>query len=157
MEIEFKKMNDEAQEPKYAHVGDSGFDFVALEDVTVSSGETIIIDTGLSFNVPMGYELQVRPRSGMSFKTKIRVANSPGTVDSNFRGSVGIIIENTGDCFYNIKKGDRIAQGIICPIITASFKEVSDLSSSDRGQNGFGSTDSIDYSVDYQQPSIVKL
>ena len=148
MRIRIKKLHEDAVIPKYQTEGAAGFDFHSLEDHTIYPGNTTLIDTGLAFEIPEGYELQVRPRSGMSLKTSLRVANSPGSVDSDFRGSVKIIAHNSDhDCpQYGggekifIKKGDRIAQGMICPVIRASFLEVEELNETDRGDKGFGST-----------------
>lgn len=143
MKLKIKKLHPDAVMPQYAHEGDSGFDLVALEDVELLSGDTKLIKTGLSFEIPKGYELQVRPRSGMSLKTALRVANAPGTVDSSFRGEVCIIITLLVDhktLFYQIKKGDRIAQGVICPVVRAEFELVEELSATIRDSNGFGSS-----------------
>lgn len=92
--VKFKRLHPDAATPQYAHDGDSGFDLTATEDVIIQPGATAIVPTGLAFEIPAGYELQVRPRSGISAKTKLRVANAPGTVDRNFRGEVGVIIDN---------------------------------------------------------------
>jgi dUTP pyrophosphatase len=92
--VKFKRLHPDAATPHYAHDGDSGFDLTATEDVIIQPGATAIVPTGLAFEIPAGYELQVRPRSGISAKTKLRVANAPGTVDRNFRGEVGVIIDN---------------------------------------------------------------
>lgn len=151
MKIRFKKLHPDAVIPKYATPGASGFDLVALEDVYISPGETRLIKTGLSVAVPAGYELQVRPRSGLSLKTLLRVANSPGTVDSDYRGEVCVIMTNSGqkadvfgnghiDNYETIKKGDRIAQGVICPVLQVEIEVVESLDETDRGAGGFGST-----------------
>ncbi len=144
--IDIKKLHPDAIIPKYQTDGASGFDLHALEDVTIARGETKLVKTGLSFAIPRGFELQVRPRSGTSLKTTARVANSPGTVDSDYRGEVCIIIDNN-DQFtkgvndgLHIKKGDRIAQGVICPIFKANFVEVEELDETQRGEGAFGST-----------------
>lgn len=140
MKIKVKKLHQDAIIPVYQTKGASGFDLHALEDVNVYSKATMLIKTGLSFEISEGYEMQVRPRSGMSLKTKIRVSNSPGTVDSDYRGEVCVIIDNLSDSEFFIKKGDRIAQGVICPIVQAEIDEVENLSLTERGENGFGST-----------------
>jgi dUTP pyrophosphatase len=137
--IRAKKTDESATIPKYAYKGDSGFDLASIEAVTIVPGETKLIATGLSFSVPEGYEMQIRPRSGLSAKSKFRVANSPGTIDSNFRGEVKIIAENTGSRPIFIEKGDRIAQGVICPVYEAVFIE-DELEDTGRGSNGFGSS-----------------
>ncbi len=147
MNIKIKKLHPDAIIPQYQTDGSSGFDFHAIEDIIIHSGDTVLVKTGLSFEIPKGFELQVRPRSGMSLKTKLRVANSPGTIDSDYRGEVCIIMDNIShrDPYpftesALITKGDRIAQGVICPIIRAQFEEVEELSSTDRGEGGFGSS-----------------
>lgn len=153
MKIQVKKLHPDAVIPKYATPGASGFDLVAVEDVTVRLGETKLVKTGLSVAVDRGYELQVRPRSGLSLKTPLRVANAPGTVDSDYRGEVCVIISNTasegdshgnGRSFYHgdmiITKGDRIAQGVICPVLQVEFEVVESLDDTTRGAGGFGST-----------------
>lgn len=151
MKIKLKKLHPDAVIPAYATPGAAGFDLVATEDVTLNPGETKLVKTGLSVELDIGYELQVRPRSGLSLKTLLRVANSPGTVDSDYRGEICVIMHNADavpDIFgnggrrtvYNIKKGDRIAQGVICPIIQAEFEVTEILSDTERGVGGFGST-----------------
>jgi len=106
----------------------------------VGPGKQRIIDTGLSVAVPEGYELQVRPRSGLSFKHKITVTNSPGTIDSDYRGEIKIIIFNLGEEDFVINKGDRIAQGVVNKIEQFDIQEVDDLDETERGGGGFGST-----------------
>ena len=145
MKVKIKKLHEDAIIPKYQTSGAAGFDLHALEDVYIPAGHTKLIKTGLSFEIPHGFELQIRPRSGLSLKTKLRVANSPATIDSDYRGDVGIIvdnIENKDNVFSSlqINKGDRIAQGVICPIIQAEFEESDELSDTSRGSGGFGST-----------------
>lgn len=140
MNIKIKKTHQDAVVPKYQTEGASGFDMHSVQEYKVYAGQVLLVDTGIAFDIPTGYELQVRPRSGLSFKTPLRVANSPGTVDSDFRDSVKVIIENRSDNEdYTIKKGERIAQGIICPVIQATFEEA-ELSNTIRGTGGFGST-----------------
>lgn len=144
MKIRIKKLHEDAVIPKYATNGSSGFDLVALEDVRFDPGETKLVKTGLAIDVGYGYELQVRPRSGLSLKTPLRVANSPGTVDSDYRGEVCVIISNTisnkGYEPYLIKKGDRIAQGVVCPVVQADIEVVDYLDDTARGAGGFGSS-----------------
>lgn len=145
LKVKIKKLRSDAVIPNYATDGSAGFDFVATEDITIMPGEVTLIKTGLSFEIPKGYELQIRPRSGMSLNTKLRISNSPGTIDSDYRGEVAIIMENIdsrGLVYYKcyIKKGDRVAQGVICPIIQAEFEEVTELSDTERGSGGFGHT-----------------
>ena len=139
--LRVKKVHPDAVIPQYQTKGAAGFDLVAVEDVTLGPGETTTISTGLAFEIPEGYEMQIRPRSGLTLKTPLRIANAPGTIDSDFRGEVKIIVTNTSENkgFY-IKKGDRIAQGVIAPVMRAVFEEADDLSETDRGSGGFGST-----------------
>lgn len=145
MKIKIKKLHENAIIPKYATIGSAGFDFHSVDDIIIYPGETALVKTGLSFEIPINYELQVRPRSGMSLKTKLRVSNSPGTVDSDYRGEICIIMDNIDiksdhRIPYEIKKGDRIAQGIICPIIQVVFEEVNELNKTERNTGAFGST-----------------
>jgi len=157
MKVKIKKLHPDAIIPKYQTPGSAGFDFHALEDYEIHVGQTKIIRTGLAFEVPFGYELQIIPRSGISFKTSLRIANSPGCIDSDFRNEINIIVENiiknmyfdsteSGSvhnlCFdaaIYIKKGERIAQGKIVPVIQAEFLEVEELSETER-KGGLGST-----------------
>jgi dUTP pyrophosphatase len=139
MILKFKKLHEDAQIPHYASKGAAGFDLVAIEDVLLTTGQTKLIKTGLAVAVPYGYELQIRPRSGLSLKTGLRVVNSPGTVDSDYRGEVCVIMQATGGV-YEIKKGDRIAQGVVTEVFQVDFEEVSDLDDTERGSGGFGST-----------------
>lgn len=143
LRVKIKRVKD-VELPKYAKPGDSGFDLVAAEDTIIWPGETKVVQTGLAFEIPPGYELQVRPRSGMTRNTKLRVVL--GTVDSGYRGEVGVLVDNTeipkgsNMQVHVIEKGTRIAQGVIAPVITAHFEEVDELSHSERGTNGYGST-----------------
>lgn len=142
--IKVKKLHDDAVIPQYAKPGDAGFDLVATEDVTIRPGQTRLIPTGLALAIPVGYEIQVRPRSGLSYRTKMRVANSPGTIDAGFRGELKVIAENIGaQGVYKtieIKKGDRIAQGVLAIAPLARFIEVDELDDTERGTGGFGHT-----------------
>ncbi|WP_001053650.1 dUTP diphosphatase [Bacillus cereus] len=143
LRVKIKRLKD-VDLPKYAKPGDSGFDLVVAEDTVIWPGETKVVPTGLSFEIPPGYELQVRPRSGISRNTKLRVIL--GTVDSGFRGEVGVIVDNTERNLgvnmkaHVIERGTRIAQGVIAPVVTAHFVETDELSESQRGSAGFGST-----------------
>jgi dUTP pyrophosphatase len=149
MRIKIKKLHEDAVVPKYGTPGAAGFDLVAIEDVYIKPGETKLVKTGLAIAVPDGYEMQIRPRSGLSLKTTLRVANSPGTVDSDFRGEVCVIAHNAASPYGNqggdlnvifIAKGDRIAQGVICPVVKAEFEVVESLDETQRGEGGYGST-----------------
>ena len=156
MQVKIKKLHPDAVIPQYATDGAAGFDLVATETITIGPGQTKLVKTGLSVEVPRGFELQVRPRSGTSLKTTLRVSNSPGTVDSDYRGEVGVIMTNIAspchDTFGNgcgcnnqglqvhVNKGDRIAQGVITAVEHAEFVLVESLSDTARGAGGFGST-----------------
>jgi dUTP pyrophosphatase len=138
--MKVKKLNNNAKIPFYQTKGAAGFDFHSVEDICIMPGESAMVGTGLAFEIPVGKEIQVRPRSGMSAKTKIRVSNAPGTIDSDFRGEVKILLDNIGVLPYTVKIGDRIAQGVVADVVTVSFEEVDDLTDTARGANGFGST-----------------
>lgn len=166
--VKVKRLHPDAVIPKYARELDAGFDLVAIEDVIIRPGETAKVRTGLALALPQGYELQIRPRSGISERTKLRVSNAPGTVDAGYRGEVCVLIDNNeqlsahhtadlklvtgwtmlgerGDTMYPfgtylIRKGDRIAQGVLAEVPRAVFEEVDELDETERGAGGFGST-----------------
>ena len=141
MNIKVKKLYKDVVLPEYKTSGAAAFDFESLIDIIINPNETKIIPTGLAFEIPDGYELQVRPRSGLSAKTKLRVSNSPGTIDSDYRGEVCIILDNiSSEESYIINKGERIAQGVISKVEKITFEEVENLSETERGEAGFGST-----------------
>ncbi|ANY71681.1 deoxyuridine 5'-triphosphate nucleotidohydrolase [Paenibacillus ihbetae] len=160
-----KKLHPDAVIPKYAKPGDSGFDLVAVEDVHILPGETTKVKTGLAFEIPEGFEMQIRPRSGVTSITKLRV--QLGTIDAGYRGEVSVIVDNISQCEeghcigidgktiylrlggekvdqpegnYLIRKGDRIAQGVIAPVTHTTFEEADELGETERGTGGFGST-----------------
>ena len=140
----YAELNHEHGLPVYAKPGDSGMDILANEPITLQPKETKLIPTGIYVGLPEGYEIQVRPRSGLSLKTKLRVANAPGTVDSSYTGEVCIIAENThGAVEMNIAKGELVAQIVLqeVPIIEWNVVHSRDmLGNSERGAAGFGST-----------------
>lgn len=147
MTIKFKKLHEDAIIPQYQTKGSAGFDFHAIETKAISEGETLLIKTGLSIEIPEGYELQIRSRSGLAFKNNIVVLNSPGTIDSDYRGEIGIILHNVSQSIsiqdshpFLIMKGDRIAQGVIAKVEQPIIEIVEELSSTERGEGGFGST-----------------
>ena len=139
--VKIEKIDPNAKIPAYAHPLDAGADICALEDTTINAGVTKAVRTGLKFAIPKGYEITVRPRSGLSLKTGLRVANTPGTIDSSFRGEIKVIITNTSTEDYTIKAGDKIAQLIIAPTPMIIWEETTISDETDRGENGFGSTD----------------
>lgn len=135
-----KLLHPDAKLPSYAKEGDSGMDISAIQDCTVAPGSTILVKTGLAMGIPKGYEIQVRPRSGVSLKTMLRVSNSPGTVDHGFTGEICVIITNFGSTEVLIEKGYRIAQIVLAKVAKAELEVVDDLEYTERGQNGFGSS-----------------
>ena len=142
--VKIVKLNSEAIIPQYAHATDAGADVCAIEETKIEAGETKIVKTGIAVAVPAGYEIQVRPRSGLSLKSGLRIANAPGTIDTDYRGEIGIIMTNTKDIPYVIEKGMKIAQLVISQVPRIRWDEVAtveDLGTTERGENGFGSTD----------------
>ncbi len=141
-EILIKRLSKEILLPKYETVGSSGMDLSANinSSIDIPPGQTAIIPTGLSVSIPQGYEIQIRPRSGIAAKKSVTVLNTPGTVDSDYRGEIKVILINLGKLSFTVEKGDRIAQMVICPVIKAKLKEVEDLNTTSRGEGGFGST-----------------
>jgi dUTP pyrophosphatase len=140
MRIEITKIHDDAVLPHYAHPGDSGMDLYSIEDVTIEPGATAFVHTGLKIAIPEGYEAQVRPKSGLALKHSITVLNTPGTVDSGYRGEICIILINLGKEPFDVKKHTKIAQMVICPVVQAAVVEVERLDDTARGEGGFGST-----------------
>ncbi|HEV2574675.1 MAG TPA: dUTP diphosphatase [Beijerinckiaceae bacterium] len=130
--------------PRYQSSGAAGLDLVAAvaadEPVSLAPGQRRLVPTGLSIALPDGYEAQVRPRSGLALKNGVTVLNAPGTVDSDYRGEIGVILINLGEVPFVIARGDRIAQMVIAPVSQLEFEETSTLASSARGAGGFGST-----------------
>ena len=140
IKILFKKTNKNAKIPTYAKEGDSCCDLYAVEDVTITPGQRKLIDTGIAIELPMNFEAQIRPRSGNAWKYGVTVLNSPGTIDQDFRSSLKVIVVNHGDNYFVIKKGDRMAQMKFSPVYKGHFIEVKELSKSERGIDGIGST-----------------
>ena len=141
MIIEIHKLTDNAVIPKYAKEGDAGADLVSIEDVTLHPKQRILVATGLSMAIPMGYVGLIHPRSGLAFNKGLTVLNSPGTIDAGYRGEVKVLLINHSQYEpVTIQKGERIAQLIIQKVEFADFKEVDALSETERGEGGFGST-----------------
>jgi dUTP pyrophosphatase len=131
----------DAKIPTYAHEGDAGVDLYLIEDVEIAPKATVIAKTGLKMAIPMGYELQIRPRSGTSLKTALRIANAPGTIDSTYRDEIGILAWNTSDELLTFKKGDRIAQGVLNEVPMMKFTQVDDITKIVGNRNGgYGSS-----------------
>lgn len=139
-EIQIQKLHPEARIPEYKHQGDAGFDFYAVEDVTVPPNSVSILPTGLAMAIPEGFELQIRLRSSAALNTPLILPNAPATVDSGYRGELGIIVRNLAKEPFVVRKGERIAQGVLARVWQAQFREVESLPESDRGAGGYGST-----------------
>lgn len=126
--------------PAYATAGAAGMDVLSAEEVTLAPGARHAVATGLSVAIPAGYEIQVRPRSGLALKHGITVPNTPGTIDSDYRGELKVIMINLGAAPFAIARGDRIAQLVLAPVTQAAWNEVGELDETERGAGGFGST-----------------
>ena len=140
MKLKIKKLNPKAIIPAYQTPLSAGFDLHSIEDCVIKPMERKLIKTGLAFEIEEGYEVQIRPRSGLAFKYGITVLNSPGTIDADYRGEIMVLLINFGSEEFEIKKGDRIAQAVVMPVVQAEFEEVEELSQTRRGEGGFGST-----------------
>tara|TARA_Y100000817_G_C16696906_1_gene473012 strand:- start:326 stop:766 length:441 start_codon:yes stop_codon:yes gene_type:complete len=142
IKILIKRLSKEVSLPKYETSGSSGMDLAANinSKVNIDPGKTAVIPTGLAVSIPKGYEVQIRPRSGLAAKKKITVLNTPGTIDADYRGEIKVILINLSKDSFEVEKGLRIAQMVVCPIVQAQLKEVDDLKQTERGEGGFGST-----------------
>lgn len=138
--IKIKLLNKDARLPFRAHEGDAGLDLFSCEEKIIKSGETALISTGIQIELPKGTEAQVRPRSGLALKHSITVLNSPGTIDEGYRGEIKIILINLGKTDFKIEKQMRIAQMVIAPVVKVHVVETTEITASDRGANGFGSS-----------------
>ena len=140
--ILIKRLSKEVPLPKYETNGSSGMDLAANinASIDINPGKTAIIPTGLALSIPKGFEVQIRPRSGLAAKQKISVLNTPGTIDADYRGEIKVILINLGQETFKVEKGLRIAQMVVCPVMQAQLKEVEDLNETKRGKGGFGST-----------------
>tara|TARA_B100000963_G_scaffold349252_1_gene358042 strand:+ start:2091 stop:2534 length:444 start_codon:yes stop_codon:yes gene_type:complete len=137
-----KKLNKTVKIPEYKTNGSSGLDLEAFleKDLVIKPSETVLVPTGLSVAIDQNLEIQIRPRSGLAAKNNITVLNTPGTIDSDYRGEIKVILINLGKSDFVIKNGDRIAQMVICPVIKTEFEIVDELPNTPRGLGGFGST-----------------
>ena len=151
VKLGFKKVHPDAKLPKKAHASDAGMDVCSVEVMRLEPFKPTLVKTGLVANIPEGYELQVRPRSGLSLKYGVTVWNSPGTIDAGYKGEIGVIMLWTPNAVvvnadgehpsrFIVSKGDRIAQLVLAPVINVETYEVQDVGTSDRGEGGFGST-----------------
>ena len=142
VKILVKKFNKDVKLPAYKTAGSSGMDLIAnnKKKLTIKSGETAVIPTGIAIAVPKNYEAQIRPRSGLAANKCVSVLNTPGTIDSDYRGEIKIILINLGKKSFVVSLGDRIAQMILCPVAKGNLREVKNLPKTMRGKQGFGST-----------------
>ena len=141
-EILIKRLSREVPLPKYETDGSSGLDLAAFIDknIEIKPGQSEIIPTGLAVAIPNNFEIQIRPRSGLAAKKQITVLNTPGTIDADYRGELKVILINLSQKSFIVKRGLRIAQMVLCPIVKAKLKEVETLEDTKRGSAGFGST-----------------
>ena len=137
-----KKLNSSVILPSYKTIGSSGMDLMALTDepITILPKKSYLVPTGISLAIPKNYEIQIRPRSGLAAKNNITVLNTPGTIDSDYRGEIKVILFNHGSDKFLINNGDRIAQIVLIPVYYIEFEEVDNLPDTLRGEGGFGST-----------------
>jgi len=140
LKIKIKKVHQDAIIPNYAHDGDAGMDLYSIEDKILNPGQVLNIKTGIKIEMEKGYEMQIRPKSGIALKNNVTLPNTPGTVDSGYRGEIVVIMVNNGKKIYEIKKGQKIAQAVFNKIEEVKFVEVDELSETSRGEGGFGST-----------------
>ena len=141
-EILIKRLSKDVVLPKYETEGSSGLDLAANTDkqIKILPGKSEIIPTGLAIEIPKNFEIQIRPRSGLAAKSQISVLNTPGTIDADYRGELKVILINLSDKVFVVEKGLRIAQMVLCPVVKATLKEVTELENTERGSGGLGST-----------------
>jgi len=142
VKVLIKRLNTKVKIPEYKTSGSSGMDLMAFLDneVQIKPYNSALVPTGLSIAIPNDYEIQIRPRSGLAAKSNISVLNTPGTIDSDYRGELKIILFNHGKDNFTINNGDRVAQMVLAPVLKMEFEEVDSLPETIRGQGGFGST-----------------
>jgi dUTP pyrophosphatase len=139
----YKKLSPDAVDPSYNYEKDSGFDLYAIEDVSLAGMSRAMVGTGLAFDIPNGYEIQVRPKSGLEINYGLIVLNTPSTIDGGYVGEVKVILFNASRETYQVKKGMKIAQAVLCPVQQGKYvnlENLDELPQTDRGDNGFGST-----------------
>jgi dUTP pyrophosphatase len=142
--MKIKRLRPNAIAPSYAHPGDSGMDLCSTETIAIRPSESALIKTGWAIALHLGFEAQIRPRSGLALKHQITVLNTPGTVDQGYRGEIGVILINHGRSVFTVETGMKIAQMVICPVHTVDLVEVDDLDETERSDGGFGSTGVFD-------------
>lgn len=140
VEVKFKRLYEHVSKPEKAHEDDVGYDIAAYGEYKIKPFETKLIKTGISVELPSGYEIQVRSRSGMALKQSLFVLNSPGTIDPNYRGEIGVILHNLKPYSQEIQDGDRVAQLVVKAVEQSEWNEIEELTTTDREENGFGST-----------------
>ena len=142
VKVLIKKLNPEVKSPSYKTNGASGMDLIAFvkKPIKILPGQTNLVPTGISIAIPEGYEMQIRPRSGLAAKNQITVLNTPGTIDSDYRGELKIILINHGKKEFIINNNDRVAQMVLTSVSKIELKEVEKLTNTNRGKGGFGST-----------------
>ena len=143
LDVDFSKSNPDAMDPMYVYQTDSGFDLYSTEDVWIHSFDRKLIPTGLHFNIPEGYEIQVRSKSGLALNQGLMVLNSPGTVDQGYTGEIQVILFNTTKENVKIKKGQKVGQAVLCPVVSGKwirFKQKEQIKEKDRNENGVGRT-----------------
>ena len=142
VKVLFKRLNQKAKLPSYKTVGSSGMDLMACVDepITIKPNESMLIPTGISIAIPEDTEVQIRPRSGLAAKSSITVLNTPGTIDSDYRGELKIILFNHGKDEFTVNDEDRVAQMVLMPILKVEIEETNELPETIRGSGGFGST-----------------
>ncbi len=141
--VSVETINDDAVFPKYAYPSDSGFDLHSTQDLEVGPFGRILVPTGLKISFDEGYEIQVRPKSGLAIKQGLTVLNTPGTVDQGYTGEIQVIVFNTNNYSVTIPKGMKVGQAVLCPVVQGkyvTFEKVNEIETKDRGANGFGST-----------------
>jgi len=138
--LKIKKLSQLAHIPAYQTEEAAGFDLHSVQNIVLKPAQRALVGTGLSMEIPKGYEIQIRPRSGLAYKHGISVLNSPGTIDSDYRGEIKVLLINHSNEDFEIKVGERIAQAVIQRVIQAVFEEVEELGKTKRGEGGFGST-----------------
>jgi len=139
-QIKFTKLHPDAMPPMYQTDQSVGADLTSIENVDIEPGQFRLVKTGIAVELPRATEMQIRPRSGLALKHGVTVLNAPGTIDSDYRGEVGVLLINHGTTTFKVSKGDRIAQAVLSKAILVNYKAVKELSSTNRGAGGFGST-----------------
>jgi len=142
VKIQIKKKSNAVLIPKYETLGSSGMDIAAHieKNIIINPGEKALVPTGFSLAISNGHEVQIRPRSGLAAKKSVTVLNTPGTIDADYRGEIKVILINLGKDKFIVKNGERIAQMVVCPVAQVQLEEVKELSETNRGSGGFGST-----------------